>query len=90
MAKTVYLKNDLKVLLLASILPPYLLLFAIWWQFLYVIKMKAYVENILNDNDFLADTVEIPKEGVEQHRNGGYLKGTISKRILLGGENIYS
>ena len=79
-----------KVLLLALISPPYFLLFVIWWQFLYVIKMTADVENVLNVNDFFGDTVDILKEGLEQHRNGEYLKGAISKGKLLAGENQWT
>ena len=28
----------------------------------------ADVENILNDDDFFGDSVDTPKEGIEQHR----------------------
>ena len=39
----------------------------------------ADVENILNDDDFFGDTVDTPKEGIEQHRKRECLKSVISK-----------
>ena len=36
-------------------------------------------EKMLNDEEFFADTVDIPKEGVEQHSKRECLKGAISK-----------
>ena len=47
--------------------------------------MMADVENTLNDEEFFGDTVDTPKEGVEQHRKGECLKGAISKGKVLGG-----
>ena len=46
----------------------------------------ADVENILNDDDFLGDSVDILKEGIEQHRKRECLKSIISKgkAYLLG------
>ena len=46
----------------------------------------ADVENILNDDDFFGDTVDTPKEGVEQHRKQECLKIAIGncKVFLLG------
>ena len=46
----------------------------------------ADVENILNDDDFLGDSVDTPKEGIEQHRKRECLKSVISKdkAYLLG------
>ena len=49
------------------ILPLYLILFLTWWQFRHTIKIMIDVENILNDDDFFGDTVDTPKEGIEQH-----------------------
>ena len=46
----------------------------------------ADVGNILNDDDFFGDTVDTPKEGIEQHRKRECLKSVISKckAYLLG------
>ena len=68
------------------ILPLYLILFLIWWRFRHLIKAMADVENILNDDDFFGDTVDTPKEGIEQHRKRECLKSVISKgkAYLLG------
>ena len=55
------------------ILPLYLTLFFIWWQFRHVMKIMSDVENILND---VADT---PKEGIEQHEKQKSLESVISK-----------
>ena len=40
--------------------------------------MMSGVENIVNNDEFFADTVYTPKEGVEQHRKRKYLKNAIS------------
>ena len=37
------------------------------------------VENILNDDEFFGNTVDKPKEAIEQHRKGECLKSVISK-----------
>ena len=68
------------------ILPLYLILFLIWWRFRHLIKAMTDVENILNDDDFFGDTVDTPKEGIEQHRKRECLKSVISKgkAYLLG------
>ena len=55
------------------------LLFVIWWRFQHVIKVMVDVENILNDDESFGDTVDTPKEGIEQHRKRECLKGAISK-----------
>ena len=67
-------------------LPLYLTLFLIWWRFRLLIKIMADVENILNDDDFFGDSVDTPKEGIEQHRKRECLKSIISKgkAYLLG------
>ena len=46
----------------------------------------ADVENILNDDDFLWDSVDTLKEGIEQYRKRECLKSIISKgrAYLLG------
>ena len=46
----------------------------------------ADVENILNDDDFLGDSVDTLKEDIEQHRKRECLKSIISKgkAYLLG------
>ena len=54
------------------------LLFVIWWRFQHVIKVMVDVENILNDDESFGDTVDTPKEGIEQHRKRECLKGAIS------------
>ena len=61
------------------ILPLYLILFHIWWRFRHVIKAMADVENVLNDDEFFGDTVDTPKEAIEQHRKRECLKSVISK-----------
>ena len=68
------------------ILPSYLILFFIWWQFRHVIKAMADVENILRDYDFFGDTIDTPNEGIEQHRKRECLKSVIckNKAHLLG------
>ena len=42
----------------------------------------ADVENILNDDEFFGDIVDIPKEGIEQHKKRECLKGAIDKGQL--------
>ena len=64
------------------ILPLYLILFLIWWRFRHLIKAMADVENILNDDDFFGDTVDTPKEGIEQHKKRECLKSVIDKGRL--------
>ena len=68
------------------ILPLYLILFFIWWQFRHLIKIKADAENILNDDDFFGDSVDTPKEDIGQHRKRECLKSVTSrgKAYLLG------
>ena len=56
------------------ILPLYLILLSIWWRFRRLTKIMAYVGDILND-----DTVDTPKEGIEQHKNREKLKSVIDK-----------
>ena len=34
----------------------------------------ADVESILTDDEFFGDTVDTPKEGIEQHKKRKYLK----------------
>ena len=60
----------------------YLILFFIWWQFRYVIKIMADVRDILNDDGFFGDIVDIPKEGIEQHKIREELKSLIDKGKL--------
>ena len=64
------------------ILPLYLILFFIWWQFRYLIKVMPDVENILNDDEFFGDIVDTPKEGIEQHKKWKCLKVAIDKAKL--------
>ena len=53
-----------------------------------IIKAMADVEDILNHDDFFGDTVDTPKEGIEQHRKRKCLKSVIGrgKAYLLGGK----
>lgn len=53
-----------KVLLLALPLPLYIVLFAIWWQFRHVIKMKSNTKNILSNDDFFSDTTNTPMKRI--------------------------
>ena len=59
------------------ILPLYLILFVIWWQFRHLIKIMANASNILNDDDFFGDAVDRPREGIKQHRKRKCLKSVI-------------
>ena len=54
-----------EVLLILSL---YLILFLIWWRFQHTIKIMTDVESILNDDEFFGDSVDTPKEGIEQHK----------------------
>ena len=68
------------------VLPLHLILFFMWWRFRPVIKAMADVGNILNGDDFFGDTVDTPKERIEQHKNRESLKSVIDrgKAYLLG------
>ena len=66
------IKKITEVLLLASPLS----LYVIFWRFPYVINMN---NDVLNNDEFFADTVPTPKKGVEQHRKLEWLKGAIDK-----------
>ena len=59
-------------------LPSYLILFFIWWRFRHLTKIMANVGDTLNNNDFLGDIVDTPKEGIEQHKKREELKSIIS------------
>ena len=48
------------------------------------------VENILNDEEFFGDTVNTPKEGVEQHKKRECLKSAISKGKVLDGKKQWT
>ena len=49
-------------------------------------KETSDVENVLNDDDIFADTVDTQKEGVEQQRKGKCFKDVTYKGKLLGGK----
>ena len=68
------------------ILPLYLILFFIWWQFRHLINIMADVGDILNKNEFFVDVVDTPKECIEQHKKRECLKDVINmgKTHLLG------
>ena len=50
------------------VLPLYLILFFICWQFQPLIKAMTDVGDILNNDKFFGDVVDTPKEGIEQHQ----------------------
>ena len=87
MAKLPIKKMITEVLLL---LPLYVIWFAIRWRFRHVIKIMTDAENILNDDEFFADTVDTPKEGAEQHRKRECLKRAICKGKVLGGKKQWA
>ena len=74
-----------EVLLILSL---YLILFLIWWRFQHTIKIMTDVESILNDDEFFGDSVDTPKEGIEQHKKRECLKSVTGKgkAYLLGGK----
>ena len=51
------------------VLPLYLILFFIWWQFRHLIKIMADVEDILNDDEIFGDAVDTPKEVLSSTEN---------------------
>ena len=61
------------------VLPLYLILFLICWRLRPLIKAMADVGDILNDDDFFGDVVDIPEEGIEQHKKRECLKSVIDK-----------
>ena len=46
--------------------------------------------SILSDNEFFADTVDTPKEGVEQYRKQECLKSALSKAKILGSKKQWT
>ena len=64
------------------VLPLYLILFFIWWRFRHLIKAMTDVVNIFNDDDFLRDTVDKPKEGTQQYKKREELKNLIDRGKL--------
>ena len=72
------------------ILPLYLILFFIWWRFKPLIKAMTDVGDIFNDN-FFGDTVDTPKESIEQHKKRECLKSAMDKgkSHLLGSKWTY-
>ena len=52
----------------------YLILFFICWRFRRLIKIIASVGDILNDDGFFGDNVDIPKEATELHKKRKELK----------------
>ena len=49
------------------VLPLYLILFFIWYQFRHLIKIMADTGDILNNDEFFGDVVDTPKKGTEQY-----------------------
>ena len=65
------------MLLFTLILSLNVISFAICWRFCYLIAMMSDAENILNNDEFYADTInDTPKE---QHGKWECLKPAISK-----------
>ena len=60
------------------VLPLYLILFFIWWQFQPLIKAMTDVGYIF-DYDVFGDIVDTRKEGIEQHKKRECLKSVIDK-----------
>ena len=58
-----------EVLFLPLRLPLFVILFAMWWQLRHVIKMISDSENILNDDEFFADTADTLKEALSSINN---------------------
>lgn len=52
----------------------------------HVTKMMTVEENILNNDVIFVDTVDKPKEGVEQQRKQECLRGATSNGKVLGGK----
>ena len=48
--------------------------------------MMAVEENILNNDEIFVDTLDKPKEGVEQQRKQECLRGATSNGKVLGGK----
>ena len=61
------------------LLPLYLILFFIWYQFRHLIKAMTDVGDILNDDEFFGDIVDSPKEGIEQHKKRECLNSVVGK-----------
>lgn len=61
------------------LLPLYIILFVKWWRFWHLIKIMADAENILNNEEFFGDAIEILKYRVVQHKKWQYLRDVISK-----------
>ena len=74
-----------------SVLLLYLILFFIWWQFQYLVKIMADLGDILNNNKFFGDIIDTPYESTKQHRKRECLKDVISKgkAHLLGHKWTY-
>ena len=67
------------------VLPLYLILFFIWRRFQPLIKAMSGVGDTLNNDDFF-DTVDTPKESIDQYKKRESLKGIMNrgKAYLLG------
>ena len=52
--------------------------------------MMTDAGSILLDNEFFADTVDTPKESVEQYRKQECLKSALSKGKILGGKKQWT
>ena len=64
------------------VLPLYLILFFIWWQFRLSIKIMADVGVILNVDEVFGDIVDTPKKGIEKHKKREELKNVVDKSKL--------
>ena len=63
------------------VLPLYLILFFIWWQFRHSVNVMAGIGDIFHD-DFSGDVVDTPKEGIEQYKKRKCLKSLIGRGKL--------
>ena len=71
---------------IVPVLPLYIVLFVRWWRFLYIINIISIEENKLSNDEFFADSIDTPEEGVEHHGRLECLKVAISKGKVLGGK----
>ena len=64
------------------ILPLYLILFFIWWQFRRLIKIIVDAGDILNDDEVFSDVIDTSREDIEQHKKREELKSIVDKGKL--------
>ena len=64
------------------VLPLYLILFFIWWQFRHLIKILAVVGDILSNDEFFGDVVDTPKKALSSIKKRKELNGLIDRGKL--------